>query len=156
MEPARDKLQILFRRFSLLNASCCDECCGEQVSTTQINILREVRRLSGSSMQRIANELGVNITTFSRQVKSLEAKSLIFKHGSSDDRRVSFLELIPAGVTVLCSIDKYMQKQIIGIFNKMSSFEQRAVARSLVLLNYVMATIGEWDRNKMEKSLRST
>ena len=39
MQSVREKLQIFVRRFGLLSASCCDECCGEQVSMVQSHIL---------------------------------------------------------------------------------------------------------------------
>ena len=148
MNSFGDQLRILFRRFSLLNASCCDECCGEMVSMTQCSILREVRLRPGSSMQHIAEELGVDITTFSRQIKNMEAKSLIIKRGSSDDRRVNLLDLTPAGVEVLCSIENYMTELTAGIFERMSSFEIETVARSLAFLNDVMTTNGETDRKQ--------
>lgn len=148
MELFIDQLRILFRRYSLLNASCCDECCGEQVSMTQCSLLREVRRRPGSSMQHIAEELGVDITTFSRQAKKMEAKNLVFRRASPDDRRVSLLDLTPTGAEVLCSIDNYITERTAGIFERMSRFEQETVARSLEFLNDSMAATGKSDRNK--------
>src|SRR6266568_3189192 len=101
MESIREKLQIFVRRFGLLNASCCDECCGEQVSMVQSHILFEVRRRNNPPMQQVAEELGMDVTTFSRQVKTLESKGLIARQVSPDDRRVSLLGLTSAGQDVL-------------------------------------------------------
>lgn len=148
MELFIEQLRILYRRYSLLTASCCDECCGEQVSMTQCNILREVRRRPDSSMQHLAEELGVDITTFSRQVQKMEAKKLVNRRASPDDRRVSLLDLTPAGVEVISSIDNYITERTAGIFERMSRFEQETVARSLEFLNDSMTTTGKSDRNQ--------
>ncbi|HEY5974100.1 MAG TPA: MarR family winged helix-turn-helix transcriptional regulator [Geobacteraceae bacterium] len=142
MESVREQLQIFVRRFGLLNASCCDECCGEQVSITQSHILFEVRRRPGSAMQCIAEELGLDVTTFSRQVKGLEGRGLVTRRVSADDRRVSLLDLTPAGAAVLAKIDTYMTARLESIFTQMSGFEQETVTRSLGLLNDALARLG--------------
>ena len=135
METVREKLQIFVRRFGLLNASCCDECCGEQVSLVQSHILFEVRRLGNPSMQRVAEELGIDITTFSRQTKTLEGRNLLVRQVSADDRRVSLLGLTDEGKRVLEQIDVYMSKKLEQIFLNMTPFERDSVIRSLGLLN---------------------
>ncbi len=139
METVREKLQIFVRRFGLLNAECCDECCGEQVSMVQSHILLEIRRMGNPSMQRVAEELGMDITTFSRQVKSLETKGLVTRQSSRDDRRVSLLGLTDGGVRVLEKIDLYMAARIERIFSHMTPFERETVIMSLGLLNEAVA-----------------
>lgn len=142
MESIREKLLIFVRRFGLLNAACCDECCGEQVSMAQSHILFEVRRLGSPSMQRVAEELGMDVTTFSRQAKSLEGKGLIVRRVSPDDRRVSLLGLTGEGMRVLEKIDRYMTERIGQIFSNMTPFERETVVRSLALLNEALAGTG--------------
>ena len=116
METIREKLQIFVRRFGLLNAASCDDCCGEQVSMVQSHILFEVRRMENPSMQRVADVLGMDVTTFSRQVKTLEVKGLVCKGISPGDRRVNILGLTAAGEDVLGRIDRYMTANIDRIF----------------------------------------
>ena len=145
MESIREQLQIFVRRFGLLNASCCDECCGEQVSMVQSHVLFEVRRAGDPSMQRVAEELGMDITTFSRQVKVLEKKGLVSRRVSPDDRRVSLLGLTAAGRRVLEKIDHYMAGRLEMVFACMSDFERETVVRSLGLLNEAVAKAGESD-----------
>jgi len=142
MESVREELQIFVRRFGLLNASCCDECCGEQVSMAQSHTLFEIRRMGRPSMQRVAEELGMDVTTFSRQAKSLEGKGLITRQASTDDRRVSLLGLTEAGRQVLEKIDRYLAARIERIFSHMSDFERETVVRSLGLLNEAVARAG--------------
>ncbi|HEX9023834.1 MAG TPA: MarR family transcriptional regulator [Geobacteraceae bacterium] len=139
MESVREGLQLFVRRFGLLNASCCDECCGEQVSMAQGHILFEIRRRGSPSMQQVAEELGMDVTTFSRQAKSLEAKGLIVRRVSPEDRRVALLGLTPSGENVLGRIDRYMADRIERLFSSMSPFERETVIRSLGLLNSALA-----------------
>ncbi len=139
MTSVREELQIFVRRFGLLNANCCEECCGEQVSMPQGHILFEIRRKGNPSMQQVADELGMDITTFSRQAKSLEGKELIVRRVSPDDRRVNLLMLTPGGEEVMERIDRYMAEKIERIFSTMSTFERESVVRSLQLLNEALA-----------------
>jgi DNA-binding MarR family transcriptional regulator len=135
METVREQLQLFTRRFGLLNASCCDECCGEQVSLAQSHVLFEVRRAGSPSMQRVAEELGMDITTFSRQVKGLEKKGLVVRSVSTGDRRVSLLALTGEGLHMLEKIDRYMSGRLERVFAGMSDFERETVVRSLGVLN---------------------
>lgn len=142
MKPVREELQLFVRRFGLLNASCCEVCCGQQVSIVQSHILFEVRRIGIPSMQQVAEELGMDITTFSRQVKTLEQKGLIARNVSRDDRRVNLLSMTESGMQVLIKIDGYMESKIEQIFTPMTPFERESVTRSLGLLNSVLAETG--------------
>ena len=143
MESIREKLQIFTRRFGLLNAACCDECCGEQVSLAQSHILFEIRRQGSPAMQQVAEELGMDVTTFSRQAKGLEGRGLIVRTVSPEDRRVSLLGLTGAGAAVLARIDMYMADRIELIFSTMTDFERETVTRSLGLLNEAVARAAE-------------
>ena len=109
----------------------------------QSHILFEVRRSPGSSMQRIAEELGLDVTTFSRQAKGLEGKGLVTRRPSVEDRRVSVPELTPTGVALLDRIDTFMAGRIDTVFARMSPFEQETVTRSLGLLNRALTEVGE-------------
>lgn len=142
MESVREKLQIFTRRFGLLNAACCDECCGEQVSLVQSHILFEIRRKGSPSMQQVAEELGMDVTTFSRQAKGLEGKGLIVRAVAPDDRRVSLLGLTASGDAALKRIDGFMAARIEQIFSGMTTFERDTVVRSLGLLNEAVARVG--------------
>ena len=135
IETIRESLQIFVRRFGLLNASCCEACCGEEISMVQSHILFEVRRLKNPAMQQVAESLGVDVTTFSRQVQKLQTKGLVTREVSSEDRRVNLLGVTEAGMQVLAKIDRYMLDRIGQIFSFLTPFEQEAVSRSLSLLN---------------------
>jgi DNA-binding MarR family transcriptional regulator len=143
MESIREQLQLFTRRFGLLNESCCDECCGQQVSMTQSHILFEVSRSGSPSMQQVSEELGIDVTTFSRQVKGLEAKGLLSRSVSPGDRRVTLLGVTEAGMQVLEMIDQYMAARLEKVFGCMTLFERETVVRSLGLLNEAVARAGD-------------
>ena len=79
-------------------------------------------------MQMVSDELGMDITTFSRQVKSLVGKGLITRKTSPVDRRVSLLCLTSQGMGVMNKIDNYMETKIELIFSRMTSFEREVVS----------------------------
>ena len=145
MKEVREEIQLFVRRFGLLNASCCDECCGQAVSMAQGHILFEIRRKGNPSMQQVAEELGMDVTTFSRQAKSLEIKGLITRRMSPEDRRVSLLGLTAEGLCVLEKIDRYMAERIERMFSFMTQFERETVARALGLLNEALAASDDCD-----------
>lgn len=143
MDSVREQLQIFVRRFGLLNATCCEACCGEEVSLVQSHILFEIRRMGEPSMQQVAEELGIDVTTFSRQVKAMEGRGLVMRRPSERDRRVSLLGLTDEGRRVLVRIDRYMAEKIGQIFTVMTPFEREVTTRSLALFNEALAKVGE-------------
>jgi DNA-binding MarR family transcriptional regulator len=151
MKSIRDSLQVFVRRFGLLYASSCEACCGEQVSLVQSHILFEIRRMGSPSMQRVADELGVDVTTFSRQVKALSEKGLIVRRLSPADRRVSLLDLSAEGVRVLERIDNHVNEKMERIFSPMTAFERESVSRSLDLIAGVMEKMVEDMPKKLQQ-----
>lgn len=142
MENIRELLQIFVRRFGLLNADCCESCCGEAVSLVQSHILFEIKRQNNSAMQPVAEELGMDITTFSRQIKTLEQKGLVRKTPDEVDRRINLLSLTPEGERVKSQIDLHMTRYIEQLFLQFTEFEREAVVRSIKLLNEAIRKSG--------------
>jgi DNA-binding MarR family transcriptional regulator len=93
-------------------------------------------------MQQVAEELGVDSTTFSRQVKSLTEKGLTVRRVSQEDRRVNLLELTDEGVCMLERIDLQMNEKMEQVFSDMTDFERDCVCRSLELISGVMEKTG--------------
>ncbi|MBC8078812.1 MAG: winged helix-turn-helix transcriptional regulator [Gorillibacterium sp.] len=137
MENTRELFQIMSRRFGLLNKYCCSTL-GKDVSLVQSHILYEVDRRHNPSMQQIAEALGTDITTFSRQVQSLITMELIQKTPDPSDRRVYTLSLTVQGKYVATTIDQQMNAYLGEVFSYMSEFESEMVIRSITLLNEAM------------------
>ncbi|MCI3921161.1 MarR family transcriptional regulator [Paenibacillus sp. TRM 82003] len=138
MEDTRRLIQVMTRRFGLLNKNCCS-LGGTDISLVQSHILYEIDTLHQPSMQQVADTLAMDITTFSRQIQSLVAMELVKKTPLPEDRRVSILSLTPQGKYAAAVIDQQMKEYLNDIFSRMSEFEQDMVLRSIRLLNDSMA-----------------
>ncbi|WP_410768909.1 MarR family winged helix-turn-helix transcriptional regulator [Fontibacillus sp. BL9] len=137
MENARELFQIMSRRFGLLNKNCCSvgDC---DVSLVQSHILYEIGRQHKPSMQEVAETLGTDITTFSRQVQSLVKMNLVRKTPDANDRRIFTLSLTTEGKFVAGSIDEQMNSYLADVFSQMTDFEKETVLRSVRLFNEAM------------------
>lgn len=138
MESTRELFQIMTRRFGLLNKNCCT-VGGSDITPVQSHILFEVDRQDHPSIQQVAETLGTDITTFSRQVQNLIKMNLIEKTPDKTDRRVSTLSLTTEGKFVAELIDRQMNDYFDEVFSFMTEFEQETVLRSVKLMNEAMA-----------------
>jgi DNA-binding MarR family transcriptional regulator len=138
MEDFRELFQIMTRRFGLLNKNCC-QIGGTDISLVQSHILYEILRKDRPSMQQVANVLGMDITTFSRQIQTLIKMELVKKSPLPDDRRVSVLSLTTQGNFIAASIDAQMNQYLNEVFSHMSDFEKDMVINSIKLLNDAMS-----------------
>jgi DNA-binding MarR family transcriptional regulator len=138
MEDLRDLFQIMTRRFGLLNRNCC-QVGGTDISLVQSHILYELLRKDRPSMQQVAETLGMDITTFSRQIQTLVKMELVKKTPLPEDKRVSQLSLTAEGKYVAAKIDAEMNQYLNEVFTNMSEFERDMVIKSVKLLNDAMA-----------------
>lgn len=134
----RGLMQMIVRRFGFLNERCCEDCCGDDISLVQSHILYEISRQSSPSMQDVANALGMDITTFSRQVKTLVERDLVKKTPHPNDNRVNLLSLTTKGTATEQNINNEMNKYLHSIFSNLSVFERDTIIRSLDLLEETM------------------
>ncbi|RAL21976.1 MarR family winged helix-turn-helix transcriptional regulator [Thermoflavimicrobium daqui] len=138
MENIRALFQVMTRRFGFLNKNCCG-VSGYEISLTQSHILYEIDHQHQPSIQQVAETLGIDITTFSRQVQSLVKMNLVKKTPSVEDRRVMVLSLTTEGKYVATAVDKMMNSFLDEVFSYMTDFEKETVLRSIQLLNSCMA-----------------
>ena len=138
MENVRELFQIMTRRFGFLNKHCCS-AGGCDISLVQSHILYEIDRQHQPSIQQVAEALGTDITTFSRQIQSLIKMNLVKKSPDPDDRRVYVLSLTTEGKYVATTIDQQMNAYLAEVFSHMNDFEKETVIRSIKLLNEAMS-----------------
>lgn len=137
-QDLRGMFLVLARRFGFLTEQCCDNCCGTEISLQQSHILFEIKRLNRPSVQEAANALGVDITTFSRQVKTLVEKGLVNKTPHPDDNRIQLLTLSAQGEAINSSLDRQVNQNLLQVLSHLSEFERDSVIRSIGLLNDAM------------------
>jgi DNA-binding MarR family transcriptional regulator len=140
VEDVRAILQQITRGFGLLNKTCCTVGPFD-ISLVQSHILYEIDRQHQPSMQQIADKLGMDITTFSRQVQTLVRKKLVAKTPSPHDRRIHILSLTTEGKFVAAAIDQQVNEYLRQIFSHMNEFEKETVIRSLKLLSESMSKV---------------
>lgn len=133
----RELFQVFSRRFGFLNKNCC-QANGLNISLVQSHILYEIKRQHQPSMQQVAETLGTDITTFSRQVQSLIKMNLVTKSSDPRDRRISILSLTMEGKEVAENIDQQMNQYLDEVFSHMSEEEKEMVVRSIQILNKSM------------------
>lgn len=138
MENLRELFQIMIRRFGFLDKYCCSTD-NYNISLVQSHILYEIGRRPKQSIQTISETLGMEMSTFSRQVQTLVKMDLVKKSPSPEDGRVFVLSLTEAGKEVAGQIDKQMNAFLDDVFSHMSQFEKETVIRSIRLLNASMA-----------------
>ena len=134
----REVFQVMTRRLGLLNKTCCS-IDGRDLSAAQSHILYEIDRSALPSMQQIAESLGTDITTFSRQIQTLVKMGLVEKSQDASDRRVSLLSLTTEGRNVAASIDRQMNSYLDEVFAYLTPFEQDSILRAVELFNEAMS-----------------
>jgi DNA-binding MarR family transcriptional regulator len=133
----REHFQMITRSFGLLSKTCCS-VDGIDVSTIQSHILYEINKAGSPSIQQVAELLGTDITTFSRQIQNLVKMELVDKVPSPEDKRVTNLILTEQGKKVVIGIDQQVNEFLDNIFNQMTEFERETVQQSIKLLAKAM------------------
>ena len=135
MDDIRELFQTMTRRFGFLNKNCCS-IIDMEISAIHSHILYEVERRNKPSMQEVADSLGTDITTFSRQVQKLIKIGLLVKQSHEKDRRVQLLSLTKKGKEVALTIDQQMRDRLQEIFSYMSEEEREKVVEGMKILNH--------------------
>lgn len=141
MDNMRELFHTMTRKFGFLDKNCCT-AGGFEISLIQSHILYEIDRQHKPSMQQVADALGTDITTFSRQVQTLIKMNLVRKTPDPDDRRIYLLSLTAEGLYVATTIDQQMNAYLQEVFTHMNEFERDTVVRSIKLLNEAMNKTG--------------
>ncbi|WP_404443636.1 MarR family transcriptional regulator [Sutcliffiella horikoshii] len=138
MEDVRAILQVTMRRFGMLNKNCCS-VEDHDISQVQSHILYELARTESPSMQQVAETIGMDITTFSRQIQTLVKLELVEKRQSAEDKRVYHLYLTENGKKVEQEINQQMLHYLKNVFSNLSENESVEVVESLKVLNAAMS-----------------
>ncbi|WP_373231466.1 MarR family winged helix-turn-helix transcriptional regulator [Cohnella sp.] len=134
----RTTFQLLMRRYGNLSENCCESCCDSSITLLQSNIMHEIKRQHNPSMQEIAYALGIDITTFSRQVKTLVESNLVKKTPDPQDNRIQILTLTQEGERLNMEIDKQVNSDLNQVLSQLSEFERQSVINALRLLDKAM------------------
>lgn len=138
MENKREVFQVLTQKFALLNKTCCT-VGSIDITPIQSHILYEIDKQNNPSMQQIAEAIGMDITTFSRQIQTLIKMKLVKKTPLPSDKRVYILSLTVEGTFVATTIDEMINNYLNEVFSHLNEFEKETVLRSIELLNNALS-----------------
>ncbi|WP_333594224.1 MarR family winged helix-turn-helix transcriptional regulator [Anaerospora hongkongensis] len=138
VEQIRETFHLMTRRLGLIDKCGC-KISEPDLSVVQSHILYEINKRKGPSMQEVADALGMDITTFSRQVQTLVKLELVAKMEQPEDRRVNMLSLTETGLQAVTEISEQMNRYFQEVFSYMTEFEKETIIRSIHLLNRSLA-----------------
>jgi DNA-binding MarR family transcriptional regulator len=121
-----------------LNKNCCT-VGGLEISTVQSHIIYEIDQNDQPSMNQIADALGIDMSTFSRQIQTLIKMGLVKKTQHHEDKRAYILSLTTEGKLVATSISMEMNLYLEEVFSDLNEFERGIVIKSIKRLNESMA-----------------
>lgn len=128
-----DKIIPIFHSLSKsmrdIHKSSCDV-----ISIVQSSILYEISLMNKPSMQTVAEAIGMDITTFSRQIGTLEKKELVARTPYEGDRRIYLLSLTGKGSDIAVAINRTIADKMENALASMNDFERETVLRSMHVL----------------------
>lgn len=128
-----DKIIPIFHSLSKsmrgIHKSSCDV-----ISIVQSSILYEISLINKPSMQMVAQAVGMDITTFSRQIGTLEKRELVLRTPYEGDRRIYLLSLTEKGSDMVVTINEIIAAKMENALVTMNEFERETVLRSMHVL----------------------
>jgi DNA-binding MarR family transcriptional regulator len=104
------------------------------LSLQQMVIVHEIGERQDLTMQRVAEKVVIDSTTFSRQISSLEKKGLVERTPSRQDRRFYFLTLTTKGSAVLAEMHTLFDQHFKDLFEGVNEFEKEMIFKSFKAL----------------------
>lgn len=130
MEKSISTFHSLIKNLNKIHKESC-----EGVTVVQSSILYETSLHDDPAMQTVAEAIGMDITTFSRQIGTLERKQLINRTPNSKDRRILLLSLTNTGQKLVETINNHIATALVESLSSMNDFEKETVMRSMHLFS---------------------
>ncbi|MBO0586836.1 MarR family winged helix-turn-helix transcriptional regulator [Sporosarcina sp. E16_8] len=128
-----DKIIPIFHSLSKSMRGIHKASC-DNISIVQSSILYEISLKKKPSMQTVAEAVGMDITTFSRQIGTLEKKELVTRTPYEGDRRIYLLSLTGKGSDMEVAINGIIAAKMENALASMNDFERETVLRSMHVL----------------------
>lgn len=98
-------------------------------------IARTLDDAGAISINGLASALGVDATTITRQVATMEAAGLLERRADPDDGRVSIVSLSRRGRTAMRTVQLARKKRIAALLREWTQSDRRELARLLAKFN---------------------
>jgi DNA-binding MarR family transcriptional regulator len=93
------------------------------------------------SLKDLASRLGLDATTVSRQVATMEAQGLVRRRATPDDGRVNLIELSPRGRRKMRAVQRVRRERVSDLLAGWPEQDQLELARLLGKLNDAIGDI---------------
>jgi DNA-binding MarR family transcriptional regulator len=98
-------------------------------------LARTVDATGPVSVKALASRLGLDATTVTRQVSTMERRGLVGRHSDPKDGRVSVIELSPRGRRTMRAVQRARRDRARDLFAKWSPRDQREFGQLLGRFN---------------------
>ncbi|MEN8159906.1 MAG: MarR family winged helix-turn-helix transcriptional regulator [Myxococcota bacterium] len=128
-------LRRIVRAIDLQSRRMVDQC---GLTGPQIVVLREARRLSGSSVSALARAVSLGQPTVSGILDRLEAQGLVRRDRSTQDRRANVVTVTPKGARVLRQAPSLLQDRFRSELSRLEEWERTQILALLQRLASMM------------------
>ena len=108
---------------------------GDDVSTVQLRALTVLSRDPGCNLGRVAESMGVALSTASRLVERLVAADLVDRRTSEANRREVALRLTPHGARTLSRYDALRLEGLLSVLDRLPDDDRSTVMTGLRVLS---------------------
>ena len=130
-----DRPGFLIRRLHQIHVALfLEECGGFDVTPVQYSIMTAVQATPGLDQARLGEEVGVDRATLANVVGRLEARGLVQRQPSPDDRRLRLVRMTEAGSDLLARMGPAARRAHDRTIAALPEPERRAFTQSLTQL----------------------
>jgi len=119
----------------VIDARVLHEVAGEQLTQSQLQLLRLVSVKSDHSIGSLANHIGVSNPAVSKAVDRLVQRMFLRRTDREHDRRTIHLSLTTAGRKIMAKFDATKQKRIAELFSGTSEEELYAASEFMLRMS---------------------
>ena len=113
------------------------------VTNPQFRILMFIQKMPGTSLQDVAQHLGLTSPTTSTTVDELVNNQLVLRDPSTEDRRKITLTLTDEGQKTLEEVFEHSRQHLAAYLSSLTTTEQEIVLEALKLLGPLFSTYQE-------------
>ena len=113
-------------------------CCGD-LTLEQYETIRTINRGTRPTVGWLSAQVGVDLSTMSRNLTLLEHKGYLLRTRSTDDARIVQVRLKPKGRRVLATLDCRERSVVRSLYDKLPADQRPAVLKALRDLQVCLA-----------------
>lgn len=140
VETLETQMMILVRNFTLLARRHGDEWGMDRAGYL---LLRTLEQIGPASINVLADTLGLDGSTVTRQISSMQAAELVVRETNPEDRRSCIIRPTEDGVERMNQFRERRKATVTALTNSWSTHERRTLSKMLSKLNDSIVTHAE-------------